>query len=610
MHGKIGSVKDFAKLHKRVAVFVTVGTVAMVGAIIAIFVVWHGKSADSEISYREYTVSKGDVTVGTTESGTVALNDVEISFPIDCTISSVLVQSGMTVKKGDPILELDLDSVADGSSSTRIALEEAKISLQSAINDQKEELEAAKITYESNKYLATSAPITRELTEAEIAHEISSAQTQLEKDQESLEEYRALQESWDEDYEKLQKLEQWVEDAENNKTSYETQLNNFEEENSSIISTYEDLKSTMESDEQNYLAAKRGDTTIDGYDADEWDDILDEDRDAYYAYYNTIANTVITQKTELEEKVAQYTAEYENYLNAYEDFKETFSEKYSGTTESAKESIDEKVEELEEAVETDQYNLEKAQKSAEISYFEAKQTEAMDLNTAKNAADIYQLTVDKLKEAVTSAQSTYDKLQREMDEINSALSNDGIITSPCDGVVASINYTDGDSVSADAIIMTISGNDYISISVSVSEDDIMNVHVGQEAAISLSAYEGQTIDAVVDSITAQPARSSSSSVTYTVVVKSTGKVSDVGTVYDGMSGEATMIQHRAKDVLYVNNRAITFEDGVSSVLVKNADGSTSQQTVTTGFSDGTYVEITGGLEEGDTVLVESTVNAR
>ncbi|QNK39149.1 efflux RND transporter periplasmic adaptor subunit [Caproicibacter fermentans] len=611
MQGKIGTVKDFAKLHKRIAILVTVGVVAAVGILIAIFMIWKGKSAKTEPSYREYTVADGNVTVGTTESGTVALDDETVSLPVDVKITSVLVKSGTTVKKGDPILQLDMDSVADGSADTREKLEEAKVSLQSAINDQQAKLETAKITYDSNKYLATSAPITEELAEAEIAHNISSAQTTLKNDQKSLNEYKELQKSWPADNEKLQKLKKWMDDAESCKTSYETQLSNYEDDNSSVISTYTSLKSTVDTDEQKYLAAKRGDTTIDGYDADEWDDILDEDRDAFDAYNDSIANTIITQQKALEDKVAQYTAEYNNYSSAYSDYKETFDEKYkSSSSEMSQTEIDDKVASLEATVENDRYNLEKAQKSAEISSVAARQTEETDLNTANNAAATYQLTVSQLKEAVTVAQNSYDKLQRQMDEINSALSNNGIVASPCDGVVASVSYTGGESVTANDTVMTISGNDSVSVSVSVSEDDITSVSVGQEASISLSAYDGQTLGAEVDSITAQPARSGSSSVTYTVVVKSTEKVSDIGTVYDGMSGEATVIQHEAKNVLYVSNRAVTFRDGVSSVLVKNADGSTSKKTVKTGFSDGTYVEITSGLEKGETVLAESTVSGK
>lgn len=610
MHGKIGAVKDFAKLHKRVAILVTVGVVAAVGVIIAVFTVWKGKSSQNETSYREYTVSKGDVTVGTTESGTVALEDDEVALPVDCTISSVLVKSGTSVKKGDSIFQVDLNSVSDGSADTREKLEAAKLSLQSALNDRKSKLEAAQVTYEANQYLAQSAPVTRELTQAQVAHDISSAQAALKSDQSSLSSYQSLQKSWAADYQKLQNMKKWMNDAQSNKTSYETQLSNFEDSNSSVISTYNTLKSAVATDEQKYLAAKRGDTSIDGSDADDWEATLEGDRDAYDAYCDSVANTVISQKTALENQVAQYTAEYNNYSSAYSDFSDTFTNKYSGTSETAKKTIDDKVTSLGTSVETDQYNLEKAQKSAAITSATAQQTEETDLNTAANADSTYQLTVNQLREAVTVAQDSYEKLQREMDEINSALSDNGIIVSPCDGVVASISYKAGENVTANNTILTISGNDSISVSVSVSEDDIPNVSVGQEASISLSAYDDKTLDGEVDSITAEPARSGSSSVTYTVVVKSTEKVSNVGTVYDGMSADATVIQHRAKDVLYVSNRAITFKDGVSSVLVRNSNGGTSTKTVKTGFSDGTYAEITSGLEKGETVLAESSVSGK
>ena len=611
MLGKIGTVKDFAKLHKRIAILITVGVVAAIGIIIAIFTIWKAKSSQSTTSYREYTVSKGSVTVGTTESGTVALDDETVSLPIDCEIGSVLVKSGTSIKKGDPILQLNLNSVADGSADTVQKLEAAKVSLQSAINDQAEKLQAAKITYEANKYLAISAPITKELTQAQIAHDISSAQSTLKSDQKSLANYETLQKSWAADYGKLQNLENWMNDAKSSKTSYETQLSDFEDDNSGVISTYKSLKSAVDTDEQYYLAAKRGDTTVNGNDADGWEDQLEGDRDAYDAYNESIAASIISQDNALKDKVAQYTAEYNNYSSAYSDYKETFQDKYkSNDTEMSKTEIDDKVASLKASVETDQYNLEKAQKSAEISSMSAQQTEQTDLNSAKYAQSTYQLTVAQLNEAVTTAQSSYDKLQRQMDEINSALNNNGIVSSPCDGIVASISYKAGESITANDTIMTISGNDSISVSVSVSEDDITNISVGQEASISLSAYDDKTLDAAVDSITAEPARSGSSSVTYTVVVKSTEKVSNVGTVYDGMSADATILQHQVKSVLYVSNRAITFKDGISSVLVKDSSGNNVQKTVKTGFSDGTNVEIASGLEEGDTVLAESTVSGK
>lgn len=217
--------------------------------------------------------------------------------------------------------------------------------------------------------------------------------------------------------------------------------------------------------------------------------------------------------------------------------------------------------------------------------------------------------MNQLQEAVTVAQDSVDQLQNQVSEIDSALNGSGVITAPCDGLVATIEYTNGTSVQADTAMMVITKTNTVAMSVSVSEDDIGSVSIGQDATLSFSAYEGSSVDAVVESITAEPARSGSSSVTYTVVVRSKGAVSDLGAIYEGMSGEATVVQKQAKNVLYVSNKAITFKNGVSSVLVKNADGTHTQKTVKTGFSDGTQVEITSGLESGQTVLAESAVMA-
>ena len=58
----------------------------------------------------------------------------------------------------------------------------------------------------------------------------------------------------------------------------------------------------------------------------------------------------------------------------------------------------------------------------------------------------------------------------------------------------------------------------------------------------------------------------------------------------------------------MSNRAI-FRDGTRSyVKVRDENGSIVEKDVTTGFSDGVNVEITEGLSQGDTVLIESKVS--
>ena len=597
-------LKNFTKVQKRIAVIVTVTAVAAAGTVGTVFAVQKKNSSESTTSYREYTVKKGNVTVGTTESGTVSLDQKSITFPIDCEVGTYLVKSGTTVKKGDALVSLNLDSISENSSETKQKLEAAKVTLQQALNDQNIKLETAKITYESSKALAESAPVTKELTESELQNNISTAQATLDKDKKDLAAYTELQKSWKSDYEKLQQLKTWMDNAETSKSNYETQLSKYKEDNDTVISEYDKLKSAAESAREEYLAAKAN--ADDENDYSEEKDAYDDAKSAVDTYYSGVAASIVTEENNLEDKVAEYTASYTNYTSAYNDFKDTYDKKYDVTDTE----LDDKVTSLKASVQTDEYNLKKAQKTAQISSASADTKEATDLNTAAGAQSTYDLTVNQLSQAVSSAQADCDTLQEKIDEINNAMNGNGVITSPCDGIVSSVSYTDGSDVTANEAIMTISKADTVSMDVSVSEDDITNVSVGQDADITLSAYDGQTISGMVESITAEPARSGSSSVSYTVTVKAAAdSSSSIGTVYEGMSGEATIVQGEAKSVLYVSNKVITFNNGVSTVLVKKSDGSNTQKTVTTGFSDGTYVEITGGLSEGDTVLAESAVKS-
>lgn len=600
--------KAFVGSHKR-AVFLAVGIVAVAGAAAAFFLL-KGKGAPQDAaSYREYTAAKEDVTVGVSESGTVSLTNKSISFPVDSKISSILVKAGTNVKKGDPLIQLDVDSVRNGSSETRQKLESAKLSLQQALNDQKAKLETAKITYEASRSLAESAPATRQLTEQQLQNEISSAQAALTKDQKQLSDYQALLKSYPSDYEKLQDMEKWMNDAQSSKTSYENQLEQFNTNNKSVIDRYNSLEDAVNDAETEWVKAKY--TYESDADIADLRDAYNEAKDVADSYYENTAGTVLTRQKDLENKVAQYTAEYNNYTTAYNNFKETFSDRYqSGDSKLSSDTLSDKVSELEATVKTDQFNLQKAQKTAEISSVDAKTKEKTDLSEAENAQDTYDLTVTQLYQAVDTQQETYDTLQTELDNINSAMNGSGVLVSPCDGVVATVSSSDGASVKADTEMMAVSETGSVSLAVSVSEDDITNVSIGQEASVTLSSYDDETFDALVESITAEPARSGSSSVSYTVTVRLTAANTGTEKIYTGMSGEATLIQKREKDALSIPNRAVSFQNGVSTVLVKTSSGGQEKRTIVTGFSNGTNVAVTSGLQEGDTVLAESGVTAK
>ena len=114
------------------------------------------------------------------------------------------------------------------------------------------------------------------------------------------------------------------------------------------------------------------------------------------------------------------------------------------------------------------------------------------------------------------------------------------------------------------------------MTVSVSQEDISAVNVGDTVEIALTAYEDKTYE---------------------------GQVKAVDT--SASSGTATV----SYDVCYVSKKAVTTENHNTYVKVKREDGSVEQVQVTTGISDGINIEISDGVEEGDTVLIESQVKA-
>jgi len=602
------TIRNLIKNHKKMCIMIASGTV--LGAAILTTVLLYVnqmKASQNTASYREYTVAKGDVTVGTSESGTVALDETTVSFPVDVTIDSVLVKVGYSVKTGESLVKLNQDSITDGTLDSRTKLAQAKLSLEQAVADQESKLKTAKLTYETSRSTAANAYTEEYLTKAEIQNSIATAQADLKEKQDDLTKYLALQKSYPADYAKLTKMKKWRDDAKTTLTSYQDQLETYETDHKAALDGLNSLETAKNSAYSAWVLAKAQDDGEDTAKAE-----YDDAKDAYDDYADYIASTV-TAKQSLESKISLYTAEYNNYSTAYDNYNETFKDKYGSSSSSSTDSdttassdeLDSKVTSLQSEVKTAQFTLEKAQKSSTGSINEAEQKLQSNLNDGSSAGSAYQLTVNQLAEAVSTQQETYDSLKRELDDVNSAINGDGILTSPCDGIVVSVSYTDGSDVKAGEAIVTIAKTSAVSISVSLSEEDVTDLSIGQDAEISLTSYEGQTFPATVESIAASPSRSGSASVTYAV----TAKMTDPNTkkVFVGMSGEVEFIKKQKKDVLYVSDQAITFEDGISSVLVKNADGSTKKTTVTTGFSNGQYVEILSGLKEGDIVLVESAV---
>jgi HlyD family secretion protein len=591
------------KTHKKILI-ITASGIVLVAAILTTVLLYinQNKSSTNATTYREYAVTKGDVTVGTSETGTVALDEVKVTFPVAVTIDSAKVKAGYKVKTGDTLVTLKQSSITTGAADSLAKLASAKISLEAAISDQGTKLKTAKLSYETSKQNASNALVTASLAKSDLANQIATDQETLKENQADLTKYLALQKSFSADYAKLQQLKKWRDDAQTTENSYSTQLTNYQTDHSDTLTELDTLKKAKDTAYGEYLAAK---ASGDGYSDEK--EIYTAASDQYNEYYSYV-ETIAKGQDDLKAKVALYTAEYNNYSSAYNDFNDTYSMKYGITSSNETTAANElatKVTSLQSDVKNAQYALDKAQKSYNSNLNSADQTMQSSIIEGSNAQATYDLTVDQLAASASSAQASYDSLTNELADVESAIKGNGAITAPCDGIIVSVTYTDGQDVAASDTIVTIAKTKQVDMTVSLSEDDITEATIGQTTEMTLTSYDGLTFPGKVISISTTPARTGSSSVTYTVTSQMTGD--NTKDIYIGMSGEVNFIKKQVKNVLYVADQAITFQDGVSSVLVKNADGTQTKTTVVTGFSNGRYVEILSGLKEGDTVLAESTV---
>lgn len=141
----------------------------------------------------------------------------------------------------------------------------------------------------------------------------------------------------------------------------------------------------------------------------------------------------------------------------------------------------------------------------------------------------------------------------------------------------------------------------IAFRMSADEVDLEHVQVGQEAVVSLDAYSTKSLRAVVSQIALQASDTSSGTV-FPVWLRFLDPVS-IEEERIGMNGEAELLLDRRDDVLAIPSDAITTTtDGTHQVRVM-VGGKPEERTIELGLQTDDWTEVTGGLAEGDRVVM-------
>jgi HlyD family secretion protein len=211
----------------------------------------------------------------------------------------------------------------------------------------------------------------------------------------------------------------------------------------------------------------------------------------------------------------------------------------------------------------------------------------------------------KLKQAraqVLQSQASLKQLEEQLSYTT--------IVAPMDGVILSRDVEMGDAVSSilvlgstATLVMTEGDTNQVYVQGKVDEADIAHVYLGQPARIKVESFRGRTFDGKVTKIA--PMGVEKDNVTTFEVRVSINNPG--GELKANMTANAEILLDEHKNVLMVPENAVMYDGQKhASVMVpdKSQKDGTRKVAVTAGLSNGSVTEITGGLKEGDQVVLQ------
>ena len=206
---------------------------------------------------------------------------------------------------------------------------------------------------------------------------------------------------------------------------------------------------------------------------------------------------------------------------------------------------------------------------------------------------VLQLSSDSLTRQAEQAADSLRSAELSMQDAENTL-DDYTITAPISGTIIQKNVQAGETIGADTstseVLCIIHDLDYLEMEIAVDELDILTIRKGQQATIVADALEEVTI-----------------------------RIDDYGALMPGMNATVSIVVESAEDALAIPNGAVVrggyvlvTEDSPSAA---NADPAMTAPAgyvyvkVATGVSDDSFIEVTDGLTEGDTIAYDADAAA-
>ncbi|MDD4290437.1 MAG: HlyD family efflux transporter periplasmic adaptor subunit [Patescibacteria group bacterium] len=537
------------------------------------------KKNDAVTTYLLTTAERGTIIKTVSGTGQVSvLKEVELKSEVSGNLTYVNMKSGQKVKKGDIMARI-------GSSDAQKSVRDARLSLESA------QLSLEKLRTVDDLSLLQSENALSQAKESK-----QKAIDNLEKAYEDT--YNGISNAFLDFPSLITELEDFLYSNEIGKSEISvgvSQNNTSALLNTTHSSDRDSLTIFQKSSESDYATARlKYNSNFNNY-----------KKSTRYSDKNTIED-LLGETIETARSISQAAKSESNYLDVWVDYRtlrdwEIFSKvsEYQSEITSCIGSVNNHLSNL--------LSIQRSIQDYKESIINADRTieeREASLKNLKAGADELDIKTQELN------------IMQKQDSLSDALDNLAkyTIKAPFDGSVALVNSLVNDSITSATALATIITDQKIA-EITLNEVDIANIKTGQRATLTFDAIEDLSITGgvvEVDTI----GTISQGIVNYTVKIAFD---TDDERIKPGMSVGASIIIDLKQDVVIIPSSAVKTKNGIIYVEIPDEDvnifdseiklsKSPRQQTVVTGLSEDSSVEIISGLNDGD-IIIKKTITS-
>ncbi|WP_434511252.1 efflux RND transporter periplasmic adaptor subunit [Desulfitobacterium sp. AusDCA] len=194
------------------------------------------------------------------------------------------------------------------------------------------------------------------------------------------------------------------------------------------------------------------------------------------------------------------------------------------------------------------------------------------------------------------AQIQWDQAKLGLQQAQDSLSN-AVVTAPAEGTVAAVDIKVGEMASNAQPAMTLTQLNSLYVALNVPENIVNYIRPEQEAKVTINSASAQEISGKISSLAPS---ADGKTMLYAVKI---AVDNPEGKIKPGMFAKVDMPTQSRSNVLAVKSEAVVTKNEKTMVYVVE-NGTAAEKEVTTGLDTGALVEITKGLNPGDSVIIK------